>query len=344
MPPPSTTSQDESHQSDSFITNKLEQRLKREEQIEHADLVGLADDKNIIGAGAFGEVRKVQWRKVFAAAKIAKNELSPAEKALMLRELDVMAKCRHPNIVQFLGYVDTPFVIVMEWLPMGDLKAYWRARKISKGHKIRICIDVLCALAYLHNRRPESIIHRDIKPTNILMTKSGVAKLTDFGLGRFLHHVSEASKHGGDMWIPSDISISGSPAPVRLPNPSRDGPDPKTLTTSEAIKLPAVRPVPNLHRYSAVVGTAPYMAPEAVMDNYDEKLDIYSAAVTFYELFEQAPFDESIPFGWAITPGKVRSLIRKMGSTEPMERPCALDLIDMFRELQASGSATCSIA
>ena len=70
----------------------------------------------------------MSWRKTPAAAKIAKVDLSEAEKSLFLRELDVLTRCRHPNIVQFLGYVDQPFVIVMEWLPMGDLKQYWRAR------------------------------------------------------------------------------------------------------------------------------------------------------------------------------------------------------------------------
>lgn len=76
-----------------------------------------------------------------------------------------MVRCRHPNIVQFLGYVDSPFMIIMEYLPQGDLRVYWSQHKhgMSRAHKTMICIDVLRALAYLHNRKPSSIIHRDIK-------------------------------------------------------------------------------------------------------------------------------------------------------------------------------------
>ena len=44
--------------------------------------------------------------------------------------------------------------------------------------------DILRGLAYIHNRQPYSLLHRDIKPTNILLTKSKVAKITDFGLSK----------------------------------------------------------------------------------------------------------------------------------------------------------------
>lgn len=175
------------------------------------DLEGLNKGGNVIGSGAFGEVRLVTWRKTPAAAKVAHSTMPKEQKNLFLRELELMVRCRHPNIVQFLGYVDSPFVIVMEYLPNGDLRQYWRSRKIAVGHKVQICIDVLRALAYLHNRKPSSIIHRDIKPTNVLMTKSGVAKLTDFGLGRLMGQ--EGSKHSGshhneDVYAPPELSFA----------------------------------------------------------------------------------------------------------------------------------------
>ena len=70
------------------IVAKVADRLKQEEEIAYEDLVGLGDDRNIIGTGAFGEVRKIQWRKTPAAAKISKHDnLSDKEKMLFLREL-----------------------------------------------------------------------------------------------------------------------------------------------------------------------------------------------------------------------------------------------------------------
>ena len=348
-------------QSTSFIKKEavaqITLKLKQEEQIAHTDLVGLYDEANIIGAGAFGEVRKVSWRKTPAAAKIAKVDLSEAEKSLFLRELDVLTRCRHPNIVQFLGYVDQPFVIVMEWLPMGDLKQYWRARTITKGHKYQICIDVLRALAYLHNRKPAAIIHRDIKPTNVLMTKSGVAKLTDFGLGRFLSfETPDSSKHSGTAFYMGERSpmprrrsqktgsgTGGSPEIVRRANPTPHVSDESSSDDGDDNK--AKKPADDGLRKTAIVGTAPYMAPEAVQDMYDEKLDIFSAAVTFYELFEQTPFDDTMPFAWAVAPTKARPIVRRMGAQDPKDRPSALELIDLFGELAPSSgkSTSCSI-
>ena len=75
------------------------------------------------------------------------------EKLLFLRELEVMTRVRHPNIVQFLGYVDLPFVIIMELCPHGDLRTYWTKHKLGTAKKLRICIEVLRALAYMHNRK-----------------------------------------------------------------------------------------------------------------------------------------------------------------------------------------------
>ena len=176
--------------------------IVKEEQIAPADLVGLdngivAGHPDFLGSGSFGEVRKVLWRKTPVAAKVAHAHTPQEQKQLFLRELTVMLRLRHPNIVQCLGYVDSPFVIVMEYLPMGDLRTYWQSRTVRISHKCQICIDVLRALAYLHNRKPSSIVHRDVKPTNVIMTKSGVAKLTDFGLGRFS---AERSVAGGKVF------------------------------------------------------------------------------------------------------------------------------------------------
>ena len=70
------------------------------------DQVRLCDTNlSLIGNGSFGEVHKVSWKKTPCAAKIPYSDLAPNVKELALRELELMVRCRHPNIVQFLGYV-----------------------------------------------------------------------------------------------------------------------------------------------------------------------------------------------------------------------------------------------
>ena len=94
-----------------------------------------------------------------------------------------MTKLHHPNIVQFLGYINDPFIIVLEYIPNQDLMS--NIHTLTKKQKINITKDILRGLIYIHNRKPNNLIHRDIKPTNILLTNSKVAKITDFGLSKF---------------------------------------------------------------------------------------------------------------------------------------------------------------
>ena len=76
------------------------------------------------------------------------------------------------------------------------------------------------------------------------------------------------------------------------------------------------------------------MAPESAAGSgqYNDKVDIYSAAVTFYELFEEASFDPSFPFAFAFTPRKIAPLLVRMAGKDPKTRPPALELIDTFLE------------
>lgn len=294
------------------------------------------------------------WRMTPVAAKIAHTGFSPAQKALVLRELEVMTRLRHPNVVQFLGYVDIPFCVVLEYLPMGDLRHYWKSRRVSNAHKSRICVDVLRALAYLHNRKPSSIIHRDVKPTNVVMTKSGVAKLADFGLGRFTTRDGlDDSKHAGDAFASKrDDSKRDDSKRESLDNSAQAfsaPPSPQIQEPPRTRPLPLPEPLPHIQLAdaTAIVGTAPYMAPEANTADYDAKVDIFSAAVTFYELFEQACFDPSLPFGWALTPTRFRPLIRLMGSDAPKARPSALQLIHDFGACSTKGgvaSVACTLS
>ena len=122
----------------------------------------------LIGVGSFSKVYLAKWRETFVVAKVLDEEFIKIKKNVVMREFDIMTKLHHPNIVQFLGYVNDPFIIVMEYIPKMDLMK--NIKLLSKKDKINIVKDILRGLIYIHNRKPNNLIHRDIKPTNILLT------------------------------------------------------------------------------------------------------------------------------------------------------------------------------
>ena len=74
-----------------------------------------------LGEGTFSIVYLAKWRETFVVAKVIKKEEISVKKFLIEREINIMTKLHHPNIVQFLGYIDNPFIIVMEYIPNNNL-------------------------------------------------------------------------------------------------------------------------------------------------------------------------------------------------------------------------------
>ncbi len=121
---------------------------------------------------------------------------------LFLREAKLSATLDHANIVHTIDLVTAggEYFIVMEYLPGGDLRtllkrAKRRGKRFSPSAAIYICREVLSALAYAHVKRdfdgkPLRLIHRDVSPSNILVSYSGEVKLTDFGIAKAATHNS----------------------------------------------------------------------------------------------------------------------------------------------------------
>ena len=140
-------------------------------------------EDRLLGQGAFSKVYLAKWRETFVVAKVIDPEFAKLKKTLVLREIAIMSKLHHPNIVQFLGFIDDPFILIIEYISNGTITS--NMHNFNKNQKLSIMKDILRGLAYLHNRRPLSLIHRDITPSNILITASKMAKIADFGLSKF---------------------------------------------------------------------------------------------------------------------------------------------------------------
>lgn len=139
-----------------------------------------------IGSGGYKDV----FVGKFKGRKVAIAEFRGQLNAMDIKELKLLGDFDHPNIVRFLGVSipentrDTPVMIVSELCTNGDLFDYIRNVPPPTLYRaLSIMLDVARGVAYLHNRKP-SVIHRDCKSSNILITSKGVAKITDFGLAK----------------------------------------------------------------------------------------------------------------------------------------------------------------
>lgn len=182
------------------------------------ELDDLASQRRELGRGSFGTVLQYRWRRTDVAVKVINPAVPASASRLFQREFDIMTRMHHPNIVQLLGYVEQPFAIVMEYLPGGSLASRPPA---ALRRKRAVALDVLRALAYMHNRRPEPCLHRDVKPRNILLTRSGTAKLADLGLSKLI------ARGGSSGCLPELAAMSKSVGTERYAAPETHGAGPR---------------------------------------------------------------------------------------------------------------------
>ncbi|KAJ4797400.1 hypothetical protein LUZ62_048646 [Rhynchospora pubera] len=138
-----------------------------------------------------GTFRIAAWRGTQVAVKQLDDDLiTDEDKVRAFRdELALLQLVRHPNVVQFLGAVtqSTPMMIVTEFLPKGDLRTFLdRKGPLKPSLAVKFALDIARGLNYLHEHKPEAIIHRDLEPSNILRDDSGHLKVADFGVSKML--------------------------------------------------------------------------------------------------------------------------------------------------------------
>ena len=147
-----------------------------------------------LGAGSFGHVYLVTHKttKVKYAIKAIdkRNKSNQSEKPYFRREIEVMYKIHHPNVVKLFGHFEDNnyCYFIMEYIAKGNiyqLIPHDNKKRLNAKIVASLMKDVISAVYYLHHMKP-IIIHRDIKPENVLLAENFVAKLTDFGWSNYM--------------------------------------------------------------------------------------------------------------------------------------------------------------
>ncbi|KAH9297612.1 hypothetical protein KI387_029294 [Taxus chinensis] len=169
--------------------------------------------KERIGSGSFGTVHHADWNGSDVAVKILIDQDMYEERLKeFLREVAIMKRLRHPNVVLFMGAVTKRpnLSIVTEYLPRGSLyRLIHRAGSrelLDERRRLRMALDVAKGINYLHRINPP-IVHRDLKSPNLLVDKTWKVKVCDFGLSRFKANtfISSKSAAGTPEWMAPEV-------------------------------------------------------------------------------------------------------------------------------------------
>ncbi|TQD79497.1 hypothetical protein C1H46_034961 [Malus baccata] len=189
---------------------------------------------NLIGSGSFGSVYKgvIPSDGTLVAVKVLNLQQQGASKSFN-DECKALRSVRHRNLLKIItacSSIDNHGrdfkSLVFEFMPNGSLDSWLHPRdeeqspskRLNFMQRLNIAIDVASALDYLHNHCETSIVHCDLKPSNVLLDEDMVAHVGDFGLARFLleasndHSLSQTMSSqlkGSVGYIPPEYGLGG---------------------------------------------------------------------------------------------------------------------------------------
>jgi serine/threonine-protein kinase len=212
-----------------------------------------------IGKGGMGEVFLAQDTKLDrkVALKILLSEFAEDKDRMsrFVREAKSASALNHPNIITIyeIGESDGTHFIATEFIEGETLNDYKKANPLNYKSALEIAIQVASALDEAHHA---GIVHRDIKPDNVMIRSNGLAKILDFGIAK----LSEPPAVAGGLSLGEEDAT--------------------------AIKPQSTSP-------GMIIGTANYMSPEqAKGKEVDARTDIFSFGVLLYEMMTgNLPFE-----------------------------------------------------
>ncbi|CAN6352323.1 unnamed protein product [Urochloa humidicola] len=169
---------------------------KRFSYDELAVATGNFSDDRRLGSGGFGSVYRgfmEDTNRDVAVKRVSKTSRQGWKE--FVSEVRIISRLRHRNLVQLIGWChcgdgdgDDELILVYELMPNGSLDAhlYHPEHVLTWPVRYAVALGVGAALLYLHEDAERRVVHRDVKPSNVMLDAAFVAKLGDFGLARLI--------------------------------------------------------------------------------------------------------------------------------------------------------------
>ena len=174
--------------------------------------------EEILGKGGWGEVKVATFRGLRVAAKCLHEViLSPYNISVFTREMEIAARVRHPNLLQFIGAtrVGTP-IILSELMPT-SLRKELETGPLPYHAVLAISQDIACGLNYLHLFKPDPILHRDVSTANVLLQPiSGGwrAKVSDYGSANLQPLIGRTVNPGNPVYSAPEAGVPRDHSPA----------------------------------------------------------------------------------------------------------------------------------
>jgi len=251
--------------------------------------LGTYEIQSPLGAGGMGEVYRARdtilKRDVALKVLPAAYAQDPERMSRFQREAELLASLNHPNIAIVHGLVEAngQLALVMELVPGETLGASIRRDAMPASESLQIALQIAEALEAAHEK---GVVHRDMKPGNVMITPTGLVKVLDFGLAAI---------------------IQGAPSTPTNPTDSRT----VTMGATQA---------------GVIMGTPAYMSPEQASGTHvDRRADIWSYGVVLWEMLSRKPLfgggtnahtladvlRRPIDFDKLTTPAPIKNLLRR---------------------------------
>ncbi len=183
---------------------------------EPGDRIGDYQVLGPLGAGGMGSVYKVRHAisERIEALKVIlpKASATPEIQERFLREIRLLASLEHPHIAALHNAfrIHDQLLMVMEFVEGVSLREKIHSSALTLGQALEYAEQVLSALAYAH---AHGVIHRDVKPSNVMIAPGGVVKLLDFGLAASSasRDASETAAEANDLGLTQPGTLLGSP-------------------------------------------------------------------------------------------------------------------------------------